>query len=566
MRSRAQTDAASIVFPLAIVLITALAAVLRFWALDLGLPHLQTRPDESPVIQLTAQVARGEPRLGWNIYPDAYVYLTWLWGEAGVRGGAGLGLLPTASYLEVLRDTPEHVYLLARGLSAFAGTLAVPLLMLCLRRGVGVAPAIVSGLLLATNFLHARDSHAAKPDALLSLWVVAILLATLPLAKRATTKRGALAGLALGAATATKYPGILLAFPIYVAAVLGSDRRGWRRIVPTPALAAGGVAAAFFVLTSPFLVFGEEFVGWVLGTLKLLFPGVGSAIDAGSVPLILSPDGPSRSPFAPSTWWGGWSYHARFSLRYGAGLLVTLLAPLAVGWGLVSRRPVGRIAAAYAIFYYAIVGLSPALLARYMTVLIPPLALLEAQLIWDATRILAGRARTIVLSLVTVCLIAEPLASSVQHNLIAAHIDTRVMASRWVEEHVPEGSAVAILGTRFWSWGAPKLPRSVTRVPVHEDSDVLVAKRVDYVVIHDHPLFSSTLDREVWAELEPRAELLVEFDPFLEPGGAAVFEAADAYYIPYAGFHAVERPGPVIHVYRLRIADDRGSGADGRSG
>jgi hypothetical protein len=50
-------------------------------------------------------------------------------------------------------------------------------------------------------------------------------------------------------------------------------------------------------------------------------------------------------------WWDGLAYHARFSLRYGVGLLPTLLAPLAVVWGLASRRPAAVLPACFLLVY-----------------------------------------------------------------------------------------------------------------------------------------------------------------------------------------------------------------------
>ena len=58
--------------------------------------------------------------------------------------------------------------------------------------------ALAAGALLATDFIHARDSHAAKPDVLMSLGVVAAIGLMVPLARRATLGRGALVGAAIG--------------------------------------------------------------------------------------------------------------------------------------------------------------------------------------------------------------------------------------------------------------------------------------------------------------------------------------------------------------------------------
>jgi hypothetical protein len=65
-------------------------------------------------------------------------------------------------------------------------------------------------------------------------------------------------------------------------------------------------------------------------------------------------------------------------------------------------------------------------------------------------------------------------------------------------------------------------------------------------------LFSSHVDAEAFAALTPRLELLADFDPACGSAATAVFEAADAYYLPIAGFGAVCRGGPRVRIYAVR--------------
>ena len=60
--------------------IVLVAAVLRFWGLSLGLPHLMARPDDEGILLMTGRVAAGHLDLDWAVYPSAWVYLCWLWG------------------------------------------------------------------------------------------------------------------------------------------------------------------------------------------------------------------------------------------------------------------------------------------------------------------------------------------------------------------------------------------------------------------------------------------------------------------------------------------------------
>lgn len=533
-------------------LILVLACVLRFWALDLGLPNRLARPDEDDVLRITALPAQGQFDLGWSVYPSAYVYLCWIWNETGLRAGEALGLLPQADYVSTLVREPSRIFLIARSLSALAGVGAVWLLMLLGRRTLGDLPALAGGLLLATSFLHARDSHAVKPDALLALAVSAAFLAMLPLARHATPRTGALAGLGVGAAMATKYPGVVLLVPVYVAAVMQSEARSWRRLVPAPAIVAALVAGFVFVASSPYLLLNRESIQGMEDTLVLVFPRLFPERSVEAMARFrLSVDPAPVAGYGSLAWGGGFLYHARFSLWYGAGKLATLLAPLGVAWGLSRREPLPVLAACFVLAYFLIVGLGASLLARYMTPLLPPLLLLEAGLLDAASRRWGGKHARAGFALAIGLVVAEPLWNAIAHNRIASRTDTRVLATRWLDERLPAEARVAVYGTRFYPWGAPEIPGRLKRVEAKPEKSALEGNRVRYLVTHDHDLFFSTVNPEVMKRLAPRLTLEADFQPFDPTRARPVFEAADAYYIPFHGFSGVDRPGPHVRVYRF---------------
>jgi hypothetical protein len=520
------------------------AATLRVWGLDLGLPNLRARPDDEEILHMTGLVAQGHLDLDWAVYPSAWVYLCFAWGIALLHAGEWLHLLPpSGGYAEALATVPERLLLIERGLSALLGTLAVPALMALARPVLGLEASLLAGWILATNFLHVRDSHSLKPDAALSLAVVVTLCASVALAHGVTRARSLRAGLALGAATAIKYPGVLLALPIWLGAVLGTRNGGWRRLLPPAALLAGLVAAALFLATSPYLVLNPHARDFLATIAQVVLPGVFGAPAASATSAPALPDWFARTAFG---------YHLVFSLRHGAGVAVGLLAPAAVLWALVDRRPLLLLSALFALFYYGVVGSSPFWLSRYLTPLMPVVALLVGGLV--ATGVERGsprRGRAVVLVASALLLTLQPLAASVAHDRLAARTDTRVLATQWLAAHLQPGTRVAVMGTQFWGWGAPQMPPAITSIEVAPTADGLDAARADYLLTHDHVLFSSQVDPAALEALAPRLRLLAEFDPSCGRPGAAVFEEADAYYLPVAGFGAVCRGGPSVRIYAV---------------
>jgi hypothetical protein len=533
-------------FTAAAFAIVLVAAALRFWALDTGLPHPLTRPDEEVVLAQTRAPASGQADVQWAIYPSAYVYLTWAWGELGLYAGEALGFFPPGDYLTVLRENPARLILVNRVFSALVGTATVAAVIAVARAALGRPAALAAGLLLATNFLHARDSHAVKPDVLFALGALLSVWAMVPLARRATLGRAAVVGIAIGLTLATKYPAVLLLAPAYLAAVVGSAARGWRRFVPPAALMIGLVAAAVFVATSPFLVLNPKSRAGILSLVMTLLPQ--------SVPGVVTA--------APATrpWWEGFAYHAGFSLRYGAGLLPTLAFPIALVWAFVSRRMLPLLGACFAVIYFAVLGTSTVNLARYMTPLTPLLALLVAGMLAAAAeRVGTGRARWAALAAAVVLLAAEPLASAIAYDRIAARTDTRVLATEWMTKELPPGANVEVLGTAIWIYGIPKMPPGVVVRHAPPDPVKLAAIGVTHVLTHDHVLPYSHLDPAVMSSLAPHLRLLVEFDPFAHDGPKPIFEAGDAHFIPVHGFRGVVRPGPVIRIYAFEPQAAAGS-------
>ena len=101
------------------------------------------------------------------------------------------------------------------------------------------------------------------------------------------------------------------------------------------------------------------------------------------------------------------------------------------------------------------------------------------------------------------------------------------------------------------------LKATLGRVRSKLDAASLDATGATWVVAHDHPLFASRVDPQALAAMAPRLKLVAEFDPFTGPREDAVFEPADAYYIPTHGFGAVSRPGPHVRIYELLPASPR---------
>jgi uncharacterized membrane protein len=206
-------------------------------------------------------------------------------------------------------------------------------------------------------------------------------------------------------------------------------------------------------------------------------------------------------------------------------------------------------------------GATPAVSSRYITQLLPMLLLLEVGMIAAAARRFAPRHAGLALAVVCALVSAQPLLAILGHNRIVSQTDTRVLATRWLEENVSKniggdgakGERIAYAGSVFMPYGRPVPPRAAVVVTAGLDAAELTAKGVDYLVTHEHPLSFSTLDAAAMDALAPHLTLVADFDPRAggDPEVEAIFEDVDAYYVPFHGFASVARPGPHVRIYAV---------------
>jgi hypothetical protein len=374
----------------ALVLALILGAVLRFTGLGFGLRHQPHWDERVFVTSVSQMLAARDLDHRFYEYPGLFPYLL----------APVLGLLPAAR-----REGPEG-YLLARGVVAAFGLLSVVLAGRLGRKLAGPWGSATAALLVAVSPVEVITAHMVRPDVVLEAFVLLALLAFARLSSKAAGDVGA--GVALGAATAVKFSGALLA-PAYVAA---------RLVTPGPKLSrlllAGFVATAVFFLATPYalLHFRQFFGGMVVQWAAHYGEAAGS----------LSPAEVA-------------AYYGRAIVR-GLGPLGSALLVLGLVGAFRNARPwtplLVQAALTLAVFSTAE--------RRYERFLVPILGLL-AVLSGEAVRSLAARGRTLG-SLALAAAVAWPLASSFAYVRNVTRPGTRDLALDWVMARTPEGARV----------------------------------------------------------------------------------------------------------------------------
>ena len=505
---------------LLVVAITIAGAVLRFAAVDFGLPD-RCRPDEQFIVEKAAVLGGTHgfnPRFA--MYPAAQTYLDWALGRLAqaIRGERW-----------TLED-PEgrrRWYLTGRLASAVMGTLTIPLTAAVAANAAGW-PAHPGGLaavlgagLLAGTFLHVRDSHFATTDVAMTFWAMLAWLAIARVVRRGRLADSTVAGALVGLAAATKYPAIGLAVPLALAHVLGT-RRPLRL-----AGAAVAVAATFFIAT-PYVVLDRATTDAAIAMLKGLYVTTGRG-------------GPTGF---------GWLFGAALPAAFGWPLAAFLVA--SIGWALVAGGVFARLLAVWLLVAaYPLVTAHLVMIRYVVPVATVGVALIGAAMARLSDRLPGGRIAVALLALVAV---APSVARAIALDRFLAQTDTRTLARVWMEKNLPRGTVVyapAYHPVPVLRFALPEASPPIFRYAPVPDRPPAGA----YVLIADHPAETDpdhATPPSLAAALDARATVLLDVDPFRKPNAdGARYEPLDAFYVPLWGFDAVERPGPRLRLYRL---------------
>jgi len=327
-------------------------------------------------------------------------------------------------------DSPS--ILTARIVVVVFGLLAVAAAWWLGRRAYGTLAGVVGGAFVAVQTTSVAYSHAAVTDIPLEAGVAASLALMV-------SNRLAWAGVVAGLATSAKYPGVFLLVPLVVA---GWGQ--WRRLGTSI-----GLGALAFLATSPFL---------------LVHPT--RAWDDATRVQRLARDG--WLGFENDSW-SLFSFSGELWHTLGPAILVSV-AGLVVA--IVARKKADLVLVSFVVVYFVDLLTLRAHFDRYLLPLVPVLG------------VLAGRLRALVP--VTLLLLIVPLTYSIRNDKTLTKTDTRIVAARWIEQHVPPSAGLAAESS------TPLLQREILPLllpgpgrPSDPNRDVARLKRegIEYVLV-----------------------------------------------------------------------------------
>ncbi|MBI3305365.1 glycosyltransferase family 39 protein [Candidatus Parcubacteria bacterium] len=322
-----------------------------------------------------------------------------------------------AGSLAVLRDSialdPTWIWLSARVMSVFMGTVSVWLVYIIGRDLISSRAGLFAAALLATSFMASSISHFARHwvpallVVLLALWASSRLLTASPgHSRRWYLWIGVFAGLGFG----VNYVPMLALLLLFAAHLLKHGGTLWTKLRSRTLWAAVGIAAAIGV------------------AIVLLHPNAFFRIlvgEAGSFSVHKS-----ASAFA-----GGLRYYGQALIVYEPALVIFGL--LGFGYLFFARRRIFWFLAPFMLVYLAALYLFFHDEVRYVLLLVPFLALAGAAVLdwfWS-------RSPTFAFTLVVAALAFSGVTAA-RLDFLLLQDDTRLLAKAFVENNIPVGAAI----------------------------------------------------------------------------------------------------------------------------
>jgi len=396
-----------------LVVVLALAAVLRLYGIDHGLPFVYN-PDEANIMARSLSVARGlDP--DYYLYPSFFFYFLFaVMGGLFLFGWVHGGYQNVAAFQARFFEDPTAFYLVGRLVGVVAALATIVLTYGLVLKHFGRTAARAASLFIAVAYFHVRDAHYLKHDVPSGfLFIVALWAIDRALSRKKLSAYLA-AGAALGVAFATHYYMIFLA-PAFI--VCHWVSRGWERFAHV--VTAGAVSALTFFLLSPFVVWR--------------FPTALEHMRANRQVVM------DRSLEGGLAIFPSLQRYVEFLVTQGLGYLLFTL--VLVGFVLMARSDRKKLAlwGSFPLLFFGFITYT-FFAGRYLNPILPSLAA-AAGLAVSALEARFGRRLAV---LVTMLASLQPLYGSIQVDRLFAREDTRTLAREWVLENVASGTTFAL--------------------------------------------------------------------------------------------------------------------------
>jgi 4-amino-4-deoxy-L-arabinose transferase-like glycosyltransferase len=423
--------------------ITLIGLLLRLWGIGWSLPDARHplatyHPDEliNFIAADNVDPFRGQFDLQFYNYGALFFYLVayaWIFARGWrlvpepPREALAPGAVSSPS-LEALRaPNMAALYLAGRMVSVICGTLTIPVVFALGNRLFGRKAGLWAAALTAVAPLAVVHAHFMTVDVCATLFTALALLGAARILTQPDWKGYALAGVATGLATATKYNTALVVVAPIAAHILNRsvDHAHRTRLARLALLLVLTVAAFLAGCPGPLINWNAFWRG--------------TYADSGVLyELTIHPQSGHGNLFTATG--NGWWFHLRISLLFGLGAALLLLALAGLVRSLMRRSRRDAVLLVFVLVYYGVAGLSAVRFARYMIPLYPALFVLAGGMASEAA--LLRRWAKPALALISLCVLLT-LAYTLELDAATAARTPQDLAADYLERTAPQNAVVA---------------------------------------------------------------------------------------------------------------------------
>lgn len=455
---------------LGLVSVTLLAAaILRLWNVGAGIPYAVGIDEPQIMDRAVRMMKTGDFNPHFFDWPSLTIYLQFVVACVTFLAGSMRG-----AWSNLDQVGSADFYVVGRSVMALVGAATVALTYLAGRRW-GAPHALLAAALMAVIPNHVRSSHLVLADVPAAFFTTLTLVLALRAHEERTPRAFAYAGIAAGLAASSKYNGaIALVLPLFAGWLSG----GAPIQIIRRTLIVCGAAAAAFVLGTPYAVLDVPRFLNDYARLAAVF-----ALERGGEP-----------------GWLTYLKHLRIALAWPA--LIAAFAGLAAALWRIRTDPARVrwvLLVSYPILYFFVMAGSYQIYGRYMLPLYPFASLLSAIAVVGAIDLLRRaplprRALALASAALVLAVLAWPASISIASARDLGRAGTLELAYRWITEHVPAGSKIAIesrafrlIGGRYRSVNVPSLIGRTYEQYVAEGFDYVLASSEGYGPAFDAP-------------------------------------------------------------------------------
>jgi len=353
-------------------------------------------------------------------YPPLYVYIQAFFYKIYFLFGLLIG-----SFHSIKDVGLTKVFLVGRFVGLLFGMGTVFLVYLIGKRMYSKKVGLLSSLFLSFVFLHILYSKIIKPDIVMSFFIILSFLFIYFIYEKGKLRDYILASIFMGFSVATKYGGIVLIVPLFLAHLFnGLEKK--RRLISIffdkKVLLLCFFAVSGFFIACPYAIsrFPE-----LLVTIKRI-------LDYLTQSKGLRPD--------------GWLFYLTVSLNRGMGLLLELFSFAGIIYGIIHHRKRDILLFSFPLIYFLLVGSFYEYGDRYILYIIPFLAIFAAMFV-DAvvSRISSSsKKKSFIAFALIIIILIFPVMKITRYLYLLTQKGTLFQAKEWIEQNIPEGSTIAL--------------------------------------------------------------------------------------------------------------------------